>query len=125
MPVLEMRPCGCDTEGYRWWYVHGELASVLGSDYCEPADIASCPYSLPGLDRGEPSGMLHIDAVVPVRMEGTDRPCEGYFWTCGHTTEELDGKLAMSWDQGGMVVLADVEEDRESARKWYEDRHGM
>lgn len=110
-----------------WWHLHGELESIVGYDKALTTNCKSAGYSIPGLFENYGDGpstvpMIHLDAVIPVEVEGIDRPCLGYFWTVMHRTEELDGKPVMKWVQRGLVVLADNEGDNDYAKKKFNEK---
>ena len=111
-----------------WWYLHGELEDIVHYDKAVVTNCLSGGFAkdtinwsmidgdeVKGITDRKPRHMMCVDGVVDVEIEGIDRPCKGYFWTCHHMTVYWEGKAFKVWEQRGLVCLADDEEACEYA----------
>jgi len=94
------------------WYFHGELCELLGFDLGFATNAVSLGLTVPvdskiGRD-------LYINGVYPCEIEGVDKPCIGYFWTCGK--DESD------YRQRGLVCFTDDVDACKYAEEMYNEK---
>ena len=117
------------------WFLHGELQCFVGFDKgiatnCEELDIVA---GMPNFAEIKNSKVVSIfnrktmyrmkfSGVIPVEVEGIDRPCTGYFWLEDETEIKWEGYTYPYWRQRGLVVFADNREDNCYAHFCYEHK---
>ena len=118
-----------------WWYLHGELQSIVGYDKAVTTNCKTAGYSRATVDwieitgnevievRSEkPRWNICIDNIIPVKVDGIEDPCIGFFWTEKKRNVKWNGKEYPFWYQHGLVCLARDIESCEYARKRYDER---
>ena len=106
-----------------WWYLHGELESLVGYDKAVVCNCKSGGFGKETIDWSEISGnevlsvhsentkmCMHINGIVDVEIEGIDKPCVGYFWTDREKSIYWKRKEYGFWNQRGLVCFKDDEE---------------
>lgn len=122
-----------------WWYLHGELSSLLGYDKASIINGSECKdlvrmipkYSNLRRDFNSETLVgtveninlvpeLYINDIIECKVYGISEKCIGYFWTI----EEKDIQLSLPdnttilskyWRQRGLVCLESATEDRNYA----------
>ena len=115
------------------WFLHGELQCLVGFDKgiatnCEELGIAANmpnfaeikDSNVVSIFNRTPMRRMKLNGVIPVEVEGIDRPCTGYFWLEDETEIQWEGRKYPYWRQRGLVVFADNDEDNCYARLCYE-----
>ena len=110
----------------------------MGYDKAITVNCKSAGYSMYTVDWSEISGdrvvsvfsdnlrsVMHVNGIIPVEVEGFDKPCVGYFWTTEEREVEWKGKKYPFWNQRGLVCFADDKEACEYAKKKYEEKSDM
>lgn len=120
-----------------WWYLHGKLEDFCGYDKAITTNCKSCGFSRETVDWSSIRGdnvvkvcnenkltrwEMHLNGIVPVTVEGVDKPCVGYFWTAEEHEVYYKGKAYPHWKQRGLVVFEDDCEAREYAQKQYNEK---
>ena len=121
-----------------WWYLHGELEDLVGYDKAITTNCKSAGYSRDTIDWSEISGnivndvlkdrtrpVMYVNDIIPVAIEGVDKPCVGYFWTTDEHPIYWKGKEYPYWNQRGLVCFKDDKEACEFALKKYNSRTSM
>ena len=113
-----------------WWYLHGELQDIVGFDKAITTNCKTAGYSKETINWTSIEGsevksvrknkplihpVMHINAIIPVEVEGIYKPCIGYFWTGGERLVSWKGKQYLVWQQRGLVCLKDDEKACEYA----------
>lgn len=103
-----------------WWYLHGELESIVGYDKAYTINCKSAGYSKETVNYSCICGNtvkelssdgrltrweMHVNGIIPVQVKGVDEPCVGYFWTIEHSDIFYEGISYPYWDQRGLVCL--------------------
>lgn len=119
-----------------WWYLHGELEEFVGYDKATTTNCKSAGYSREtvnwssirgtkveeicedGLTRWE----MYANGIIPVKIEGIEKPCVGYFWTANECSIFYKGKKYPHWNQRGLVVFKDDAEANAYALKKYMEK---
>ena len=119
-----------------WWYLHGELESLVGYDKAYTTNCKTAGYSKESINwsciRGnnvakvrddEPITRweMHVNGIIPVKVKGVDEICVGYFWTTEHSPVYYEGVPYPHWEQRGLVCLASDEKGRAYAQKCYDE----
>lgn len=117
-----------------WWYLHGKLDEFVGYDKATTTNCHSAGYSKQTVNWAQISGTrvdhlmndgellrweMCVDGIIPVEIEGIDKPCIGYFWTTDHHNIIYNEKEYPYWMQRGLVCFEDDEKGREDALKKY------
>lgn len=124
-----------ETDKSPWWYLHGELQEITGSDKAVATNIKSGGFSMDTIDWEEiiddqvksvgtedPIPVMHIEGIVPVKIDGIKRKCLGYFWVDDVKTIFWKNQEYPFWKQRGVVVLKDNEDDVKYAENLFEER---
>ena len=124
-----------ETDKSSWWYLHGELTKITGYDKAIVTNVKSGGFSKDTIDWEEIDGnkvksvnsetpipVMCVTGVVPVKIDGIDRECLGYFWTDDVHKIRWKRKSWSYWTQRGVVVLKDNKEDVEYAERLFKER---
>lgn len=120
-----------------WWYLHGELESLVGYDKAFTLNCKSAGYSRETINWAILSGTrvkklhedgvatrfeMYVNGVIPVEVTGVTQPCVGYFWVTEEREVEFDGEYYPVWCQRGLVVLESDWESRKYAMEKMSER---
>lgn len=118
-----------------YWYLHGELESLVGYDRAIAVNCKSNGYSKQTINWSEivdnevtevfdedPHYVMYINGIVPVEVDGLDRPCLGFFWVSEEEPIYWMGKKYTYWKQRGLVCLESDKEGCEYAKKLMEEK---
>ena len=113
-----------------WWYLHGNLQDEVGYDKAITTNCKSAGYSRETIDWSEISGnivkkvrqdrtrpVMYVNGEIPVKVEGFDKPCTGFFWTEEERNIIWKGKEYPYWHQRGLVCFSDDEKACKYAKK--------
>lgn len=92
-----------------WWYLHGELCEDMHYDKAWFLDIPKEYTVLQYIDK-TPIIETNLYGIFKCHVEGSNRPCVGYFWPV------LTGTIIQ---QRGLVVYADDKEAIQYAQECY------
>lgn len=115
-----------------WWYLHGKLEELVGYDKAITTNCKSAGYSKETIDWSEIHGnevksvfedkmipVMYVNAIIPVEIEGIDKPCVGYFWTTDEYPIYWKEQSYPYWNQRGLVCFEDDKEACEFALEKY------
>lgn len=117
-----------------WWYLHGELESVVGFDkgiivsheHLLKKDISfkeNYNKNESQLWVSNPDSVEKVyyleDGIYDVEVLGIDKPCIGYFWT---SFEQYDNVIGEYPIMRGLVCFKDDKEGVEHAEKKYNEK---
>lgn len=103
-----------------WWYLHYKLEDIVGYDKATTSNCKSAGYSRKTIRWSEISGNkvnkvrgndpenyynIYINSIVPVEVEGVDKPCVGFFWTTDEHDIYWKDIAYPHWYQRGLVCL--------------------
>lgn len=114
-----------------WWYLHGKLTDLTGYDKAVVINCKSAGYSRETIHwsrisgnevieiDSNPSYEIYINGIIPVKIEGIQEECIGYFWTTKHRRVYWQGKGYDCWMQRGLVCLKSDTKGCKEAKKKY------
>lgn len=124
-----------ETDKSSRWYLHGELQGITGSDKALVTNVKSGGFSKDTIDWAEINGtsvisvnadrlvpVMCIYGKIPVEIEGIPRECLGYFWVDNIKTIYWKNQPYSYWEQRGVVVSKDNQEDIKYAEKLLKER---
>lgn len=118
-----------------WWYLHGKLEEIVGYDKAVATNCKSAGYSIPTIHWREMHGnkvisvfdpqiihAMHINAIIPVEVEGIDEQCIGFFWTTYEHDVYWNDVKYPQWEQRGLVCLMSDKEACKYAFKKFDEK---
>ena len=136
---IKLEDIKADETGYSsWWYLHGELEYLVGYDKAVPINCKSTGNTVDTINWSSISGnkvtdvfddtlrpAMHINGIIPVEIEGIDKPCVGYFWTTSEKPIYWKDKEYRYWEQRGLVCFADDKQACDFALAKYNSKTTM
>ena len=117
------------------WYLHGKLEEKIGYDIASAVNPVSAGYTKNVIDWTRIEGdmvtelrstnlvpQLYINGIIPVKVEGYEELCKGYFWVTDERTVDYLGAPYQIWYQRGLVVLEDDKKANKYALKKYNEK---
>lgn len=118
-----------------WWYLHGKLEEMVGYDKAAATNCKSAGYSIPTIHWREIHGnkvvsvldpltihVMHVNAIIPVEVEGVDEQCIGFFWTANEYDVYWNDMKYPKWEQRGLVCLMSDKKARAYAFKKFNEK---